>query len=483
MDWVALSVLVGIVALVLAAWAAPPLYARPQEPRRRGVLVEEIEKRVPPLEHERGGRWPMIMFYNGEGIGLDPLPHQRIRMLLDRGLTQHIVLDEKMIPTALALQEAGSPVIMVEGRGGPWPAREAGDPELWAHQFDDGYEPEGHIRPCLNVYLGWAVNSDKVRGTLQKYKDAGVTVDAVWLDWEGDPLYGEDIYEQAMHCARCRKQLKAWVLASEKDFRDYCWRQYLQLLGAYLAAPVLEVFPECSVTNWNVVYSTADHPVLTWENRVLPPSTPSMFTATNPVAYGNTVFFHFWKEDWPLDREHVDQYYFHLLLREVSADAANLLKYAPEKDCIPWVDRWCPDDMDPEIPIMSRERYRESLRHMWLRGVDGMQIFNPERSGYEELVLNEVQDAVAVYDEMLAYREFLDGGEIMCTDIPAEQDDGVVWSGLRLEDRAVVRAFKQGGGKETVRVEARPGTTVELEAVPEGRTYVLKQQGDHIIVE
>jgi len=365
-------------------------------------------------------------------------------------------------------------VILMQGAGGPWPANQAGPAERWAHQFVEGYAPRGrYVRPCLGVQAGWAINADRVRETLGKFRDAGVTVDAVWMDWEGDPLFGADRYDQARHCTRCRRQLPAWVLASAANFEAYCWRQYLELLGAYLAAPVREAFPRCSVTNWMVVYSTPDRPVLHWNNSVVPPSVPSMFTATNPVAYGNTVFWRFWKDSYPLDREHVDQFYTHLLLRQVSADAANRARYAPQMDCFPWVSRWCPDVDDPKIPVISRPRWREVLRHVWLRGADGMQVFNPTRKGYDRVVLAEVQDAVAVYDEMLAYREFLDAGEVLCTDTPPEQDDGVLWSGLRLGDRAVIRTFKQGGGKAQVTVEPWPGAPVRLEATAEGATHLL----------
>ena len=131
---------------------------------------------------------------------------------------------------------------------------------------------------------------------------------------------------------------------------------------------------------------------------------------------------------------------------------------------------------------MSRARYREVLRHIWLRGADGMQVFNARRRGYEELVWNELVDAVRIYDEMLAYREFLDEGELMCLDVPAEQDDGVVWSGLRLPDRAVVRVFKQGGGEADVAIEAWPGRTATLRATSQGATCVLRRTADGVEV-
>ena len=52
------------------------------------------------------------------------------------------------------------------------------------------------------------------------------------------------------------------------------------------------------------------------------------------------------------------------------------------------------------------------------------------------MALPEVEDAVMAYDEMLAFRDFLDNGEVLTYEIPRSQDDGVVWSGMRLGSRA-----------------------------------------------
>ncbi|OPZ31290.1 MAG: hypothetical protein BWZ02_00314 [Lentisphaerae bacterium ADurb.BinA184] len=468
----------------LAAAAEPPDYAVKNEQEVVKPFIEKLKERVPPLKHARGKRWPMIAW---ECLPFEPQPPEVYTLLLDRGLTQHIRLDEKMIPTAQALQAAGAPVIMMEGGGGPWPGSLAGAPEKWQHQFEEGYVfkpgpyPDHAIRPCLGLWEGWAVNAARVEGILRKYKEAGVTVNAAWLDWEGDPYFVRAQYAQASHCARCKAMLPPWVLASPENCATFAWRLYIRLLDTYMAAPVANVFPQCSTTNWMVVFSTPERPVMHWNGRVIPPSMPAMMTATNPVAYGNTVFWKKeWKAEWPLDREHVDQAYMHLLLRQVSDDAANKAVFAPEKDCFPWVDRWCPDDEDPKIPIISRDAYREALRHIWLRGADGMQIFNPTRPGFDHIVFAEIEDAVAVYDEMLAYAEFLDQGEGMSLAVPAVQDDGVLWSGLRLADRAVVRVVKQGGEAGAAEIEPWPGKRVRLDAPRTGRTYVLTVRGDAV---
>jgi hypothetical protein len=242
-----------------------------------------------------------------------------------------------------------------------------------------------------------------------------------------------------------------------------------------MAAPFAEIFPKCSTTNWMLVFSSLEHPVLHWNNSVIPPGTPSMVKATNPVAYGNTVYWRCWRPEWPVDRLHVDRFYLNLLLRQMSMDELNKQDHAPEMQSIPWIARWCPDVSDDTIPMISREMYRECLRHMWLRGVDGMQIFNATRPGYEDIAQAEVKDAVTVYDEMLAWRRFLDDGVPVNFAVPAEQDEGVLWSGLRLGDEAVIRATSLNGATQTLTCEPWPGAPVTLTATPAGTTTVVKR--------
>ena len=154
---------------------------------------------------------------------------------------------------------------------------------------------------------------------------------------------------------------------------------------------------------------------------------------------------------------------------------------------MPWVDRYCPDDPNEKIPILSRPRYREILRHCWLRGADSMQIFNVDWSKDPRkmtIATEEIEDAVAVYDEMLAYRGFLEGGSILNTQVPDARDDGAIWSGLRLGDRAVVRAFTMG--PKTVPADVRAfdnAPAVTLECPPKGATYLLHLRSGKAAVE
>jgi hypothetical protein len=472
----------GLAAALLARAGRPEetrdgvLYPR-RNPAPAGKFswYEAVIARVPPLRHDRGSRWPLITW---EGFSPEPLPPENYRRLLERGLAQHIRLDPSSIETALAIQRAGSPVIVMEGASGPFPASLAGEPEAWAHRFEDGYDPQGPIRPCPSLHAGWAKHADQLRDVLRRFAARGVRIDAVWLDWENDPLYGSDRYDQARHCRRCRAQVPPKALASKERFFEYTNREFYDLFGAYCAAPIREFFPGCSVTSWLAQPSTPEEPQPDWNGDRGHVHLPPMVTAWNPTAYGAASWV--WRGRAAGDRrdqEHVDQVYTNLLLRQVSLTAKLGARWAPEKESIPWVARWVSEAPELEFPVMSRERYREVLRHLWLRGVAGMQVFSPRQQGFEDMALVEVEDAAAAYGEMLAYRELLDGGEVLCHEVPREQDDGVLWSGIRKGDRAVVRVFKQGGGSARQAIRPWGQREIELEATGEGQTYLLEREG------
>ena len=489
--WTAAALLIWAVASA----AEPPTQIRPTSPE----IAEEIrsrdwwtllEEEVPPLRHELGQCWPMIAWH---GPGRAPLPPGKIQLLQERGLTQHITMDTSMIATARALQQAGSRVIMLEGRAGNWPYSLAGDSTRWALQFDPGYTYDmagrgslGSWHSAVPVHTeGWAVLADQIRATLGAFRDAGITVDGIWMDWEGDPYPFQPLFEQLQHCRVSRRLLPPEVLTDRSAWFAYCWRLYTRLHSAYLAAPALEVFPRCAVTNWHIVYSSPEHVVYYFvDNRVIPPVAPGSFTASNPVAYGNSLWFEReWQDGYVLDRRHVDQFYMHNLLRQISADTANRLAFAPHTQSFPWVSRWCSLDETPgvDVPDMSRTAYRESLRHMWLRGIDGMQLFNARRAEYEELWLQELQDAVAMYDEILSRRAFLERGEVMNLAYPDAQDDGVFWSGLRLEDRALVRLTNQGGRESSMVLEPWPEESITLTVPADtGMTCVLERSANGV---
>ena len=459
--------------------------------------VSNVLARIPPLRHDATGRWPLITwepflsatndrsFQRGE-----PLPPDVYRELLKRGLTQAIRMNEKYIPTASALQQAGSPVIVMEGNGGDGPY--ADTPEARHYLPTDYVIPKGeHLYPCPMQTAGWGKAADRVRATMQKFKTAGVTVDAVWLDWEVEPLWWTtERWRQAQNCSRCESTLPPGVLRTSSRYTDFIMLYRQKLLSDYLAAPILDVFPKASVSNWDSLPSTAERPAYNWWGNTFPPMDIGRFTASMPAVYGsNAIFTDYWYgflgapfRHWRHlrsigeDEAYTDRVYTHVMLGSFSACAFNTIAQAPGKQIIPWVSRVVDDSHRKDTPVLTRERYREILRHVWLRGADAMQVFNPRNPDHPVFMLLEVEDAVAVYDEMLAYRPFLTRGVVMNTEPPSFQDTGALWSGLRCESNALVRAFTQGS--DTVRFSLRPwadGPKLALDATPAGTTYLLER--------
>lgn len=486
-----------LVMVLSARWApaadpAPAAPVAPAPPAGSWSLAA-VFAQVPPLKHDYAGRLPMITWppftpdlQDKSFAQKQPLAPEVYRELARRGLTQRLPLNPDYIPMAQAIAAAGAAVIFVEGNGGAGPYAEGPDP---LHHLPADYvraKDEEHF-PCPMLFAGWAKAAERTRATLRRYREAGVPVTAAWLDWETLPWGAPEEYRQAAACPRCRECLPKAALASYEGFRHYIGPLRAELFSTYLAAPIREAYPACSVTDWSAVISTPERPTSSvWANRQMMPRGLGLCTAANPVAYGNDIYYSYhWQKDWnwPLDVAHMDRLYTQIMLTQASHTAENLLRWAPGTPVIPWVCRYCPDAEDEHVPILSRARYREILRHLWLRGATSMQIFNEPRPKHPTIAVEEVADAVAIYDELLAFRPFLEDGVVMNTAVPDAHEEGAIWSGLRLADSALVRVFTMHAEPVTCTLTPFPGgPAVELPAPPAGATYRLTRAGATITV-
>lgn len=527
--------------LLLAACAVPPSQPAPEiaDTPARIDWISVLVDRLPPLSHDRGSRWPMILW---DGPDLTKLSVESVKTLLHRGVVPSLRPEASMVPFAQVIQAAGGPVILMAGKSGAW-----------------GYGNPPRLAPA--VISGWKTAGRNLRTTLQAFRDAGVTVDALWLDYEVAP-FGLS-YTAISRDPVARRHIPRVALTSPQAFAR--WRRQLgtALMSAYVAGPAREVFPGISVSNWMTVYSTKARPVPGMIAGFLSPTDPGLFTATNPVAYGTDAGF--WRNGGALeqDQDEVDRRYMMLLLGQVSADAANRAENAPHLDSVPWVGRWVPITQVPQSragglgvqvepneaglrivgvrpespavqaglrpgdrivavdgkplthlpfeaavehvrgrpgdparlkirrdkndlnvlavriridggppPLMSRERYREALRHLWLRGIDGMQVFNSTTPGHTEFAIAEVEDAQGVYSEMLAFSRFLDNGVPMNL-ATFSASDTLLWSGLRLGNEAIIRAVSLSRFSESLTLHPWPGTTVTLSVGGDGQTWHL----------
>jgi hypothetical protein len=431
-----------------------------------------IDGCVPNLQHDRGKRWPLMIWDVRSG---EPFTEKTAKVLLERGIVAPVRLDLAAIPIAQQVQKAGAPVILLDARNGSWPYDLVGDPAKWALTFGkDAQVNEAWRRvPVPGRLEGWEVAAQRLREILREFREAGVRVDAVWFDYENAPA--NIPFEAAKASREAGKEIPSSALANADAFDRYRRQLWIQLLSSYIAAPVREIYPGASVTNWMAVLSSPEIPAPGWTNKPLPPTGPTLLSASNPVAYGvDSAFVALWDKDLPSDRRDIDRGYLHLLLRQVSADAANRRRVAPQVDAVVWVARDHRILTDRTVPTMSRAAYREALRHLWLRGADAMQVYNGLRPGQSAIALAEVQDAATVYDELLKHRDFLDQGEAMNLDVPAPQHEGGIWSGLRLGDHALVRAVSLTGADATVEIGGWQGFSLPVTATPGGVTYILR---------
>jgi hypothetical protein len=206
-----------------------------------------------------------------------------------------------------------------------------------------------------------------------------------------------------------------------------------------------------------------------------------LFTHTNPVAYGiDRGFVDSLGPATIAFPEATDWAYLNLLLRQVSVDTFNRHRVAPYLGSMAWVARWVADLPDQPAPVMSRGLYREALRHLWLRGVDAMAVFNPAQPGDAAYQLAEVQDAAAVYGEMLAYARLLTEGEAFGLEVPPIDRKVPFWSGVRDTSQALVRVYNPSSAIEEIRLEPWPGRRVVLEAPPGGTNFLLHREGEGI---
>lgn len=458
----------GACAGIDGAGVDEPLYPEPAP-----VEVdwyETITAGLEPLDHDRGHRWPLVLWH---GVGYEPLDPGQIKALMDRGIVQHLRLRRTDAEAARALTDAGAPVILMEGAGGAWPYDTVEGTGGWRLEFppDARVRPEWRRLPDPTRLAGWEMARDLTRDRLLEYVRQDINVDAVWLDYEGALLY--DDYA-AVRASTAAARLPRSLLDDERRYRDYRRRHWLGRLSRYLAAPVRRVYPNASVTNWVVMVSSSGAPVLSWTDWPHPPSPPLFFTHSNPIAYGiDTYFLHAWPAGHDIDRGNVDRFFTHLLLRQVSMDALNRARYRPDMGAVVWVARWVPDHPDQRVPVMSRAAYRETLRHIWLRGADGMQVFNPARDGFERYAVHEVEDVQRVYDELLAHREFLEHGEVMNFRVPDRRDAPMLWSGLRLGGRALVRVTNLGAKQKRVFICLTKEKCVDLPLPRHGRTFEI----------
>ncbi|MGI5818860.1 MAG: hypothetical protein ACOX9R_12275 [Armatimonadota bacterium] len=319
------------------------------------------------------------------------------------------------------------------------------------------------------------------RALLDPYRDAGITIDFAYLDWEIDgPIEWNAAWRHSKRCVVCRENIP-----DIDDFHAFqaALRKIRSELQREVCVEVMqEYYPDVLIGNYSVYPQSG---VRYWYDyyEELPPGAPffrdqlakyrpwyhefgpSGYTFANPVVYTWYATWS-WYPRWDND----DYRWFYNLLQVGTNAGSHTPQEVPLITWLHWHTTAPPADA-PEVPQMSEWAYQELIWHLYLRGSDGLMMWcRAEETTKEVRLITEVMDGI------FAHREFIGAGEPVMFNVPNEP--GTVVSGLRLDDRLLVRRTDFTDNQEPIRgvvadriveVPRRDGETWEIDLSTCGR--------------
>ncbi|WP_269540964.1 hypothetical protein [Cerasicoccus fimbriatus] len=381
-------------------------------------LFRQLSQNYRPLDPPPAG--PMLLW---SGFGYDPLSPEDIQIIRSLGFNQHLPLEGDHLATAQSLADAGAPLQIMQGL------------KRFNLPDENGQRTPFPETPKDSFNLSkWRQVAQHIRDTLIRYQDNGLVIQSLWLDYEGYPFSAP--YTPSLEVGGQRA-------ATPEAWGDFRRQMAHNIASSYLALPAREVFPSISVLNWVANISYPQTPIINALNQPTPATGPSFFTHSNPYAYGNTLSFELAELPLTLPQRDIDAFYTQLLLRYTSVDSLNRAQSAPYLGSIPWVARVVRDSPNNNLPTMSREAYREALRHLWLRDIDSMLVFNSPALTPDEHRA-EIEDVVAVWSEFEAFRKLLADGKALNFAVTNSQSERCLWSGMANTSTAVIRVTPIG---------------------------------------
>jgi len=479
---------IGIPAMLIFAAAQMP--GMGQEARRM-TLEEKIAavlEATEPLPYERGDRLPIrAMGLEGSPAEDEGEAERVLRELDARGLAMSARWSpgnvEQSLAEALRLGRLQKELGLAIGINA----------NACMHRFFNGDEGTAHIAadgtPFFDSSFGeqhkmgcpfaLGSRSPAIRAQfepfLRAYKDAGLAVDFIYLDWEIDgPVEWNGAWEHSKRCTRCRANIPGIDDFAEfqkvlRTVRSAMQREvYVETVRAYFPEALIgnyAVYPNDGYRYWYDYFEQfvegAPHKTdgraryRAWFQEF--PLTG--FTFAMPVVYTWYPTFGWYDFDDP------DYRWFYNMLLVATNACQNTLADTPVISWLHWHTTAPPAEPDPDVKQMSEEAYRELIWHMLLRGCDGLMNWCRAEETAKEITLIQ-----GVYAASLEYREFLDEGTPVCFGVPKEP--APVVSALRLGDRLLTRRTDFGPDAGAVTLELAGGKTVGVPKA-EGRCQVI----------
>jgi hypothetical protein len=311
---------------------------------------------------------------------------------------------------------------------------------------------------------------------LRAYRDEGLIVDFIYLDWEIDgPVEWNGAWEHSKRCQRCRANIPniddfAEFQRSLRTIRSDLQREvYADTVKAYFPEALIgnyAVYPHNGYRYWYDYFEEfvegAPHQVdgrakyRAWFQEF--PLTG--FTFAMPVVYTWYPTFGWYDFDDP------DYRWFYNMLLVATNACENTSADVPVISWLHWHTTAPPEQPDPNVKQMSEESYQELIWHMLLRGCDGLMNWCMAEETAKEIALIQ-----QVYAASLEHRDFLENGTPVCFEVPREP--APVVSALRLGDRLLARRTDFGPDTGAVTLELADGKAVEVPQAA-GRCQVIE---------
>ncbi|MGQ9730266.1 MAG: hypothetical protein ACUVX8_03255 [Candidatus Zipacnadales bacterium] len=477
-------------ALEIAMFLAltSPAWSQEAKPMTLVEKIQAVLAATNPLAWPRGNRLPIrAMGLEGLPTGDDTQNERLLRELDARGFAVSARWNPAHVETSLAegirlgrLQQKLGLQIGVNANacmhrffnGDPQTAHitEEGEPF-----FDSSFGEQYKMGCPFAMESRYGAIKEQFEVFLRAYRDAGLTVDFIYLDWEIDgPIEWNGAWEASQRCQRCREHLP-----NLEDFTEF--QRVLRTLRAQVQREVFTetvqaYFPTALIGNYAVYPHNGER---YWYDyfEVLPEGAPfrldqrakyrpwfdefplTGYTFAMPVVYTWYPTFGWY------DFAEPDYRWFYNMLLVASNACAHTPPEVPVIAWLHWHTTAPPPNPDPTVKQFSEGAYQELIWHMLLRGCDGLMNWCMTEETVKELQL--IQE---VYAASLEYHEFLESGQPVTFHVPP--DVAPVVSGLRLGDRLLVRRTDFGTEKTPVKLTGAGLEAVSVPAAP-GRCQII----------
>jgi len=295
---------------------------------------------------------------------------------------------------------------------------------------------------------------EQVEYFIRAFKKANLEVDFIFADWEIDgPIEFNEAHAASKRCRRCRRNIRD--IDDFGEFQRVLRKLRSELQREVYAEPMKDSFPDVLVGNYGVYPHNGYRYWYDYYERYVdgqPCKTDQKaryrcwyhefpetgYTFAMPVAYTWRRIF-----DW-YDYGVSDYRWFYNMLLVASNAGQNTAAEIPIISFVHWhtIETRPPGEA---VPQLSETMYQELLWHMLLRGTDTFFVWCPRQQAPKEIRLVH-----QVYAEAQRYGEFLSGGRPITFAVPKQP--GPVISGLRLNDRLLIRRTDFGKTDEPVRI-------------------------------